>query len=562
MTTVLTTKHLVNRQLPRYVREANPLFQKFLEYYYEFQENSKIPDIIQEIRKYNDIDSVEESFLSEFFEEFRRIPATIVADKRLVAKHIYDIFKTKGSEQSLKLLFRIVYGEEIDIRYPSENILRASDGRWIQDVIVTLNAVQGNITEFSNRIKFSNNRGNFEFEIKKIESIDQLNVRVYFEPLKNYFIEEGQIFNIYCNQSLNFVGRLTPMPATVEVLHGGKDWRIGQVFRLQGSYRDTICRVKNIGDGGKLLSADIIDHGLGYQSDEEFLITPYGFKPTKNTSDITTKINTTNPSSLSYNLNIQDSISGTIDSITGTDLKQTYVNPNYSDPLYISRLVIQNIMNAPSDIEYAVQTEVAFNDWVDSITRVRIKNRHYAKGYGYYDGVKGQLSNPEIKIQDGFYYQIFSYVIETYRMLCECDRMISLVHPAGMKYFSRLTKEANFSVNSTVTRTQSIENILLLTNVSTNETISKQVIDNISDEFEVSIVDDTKSYDVNNKYELYNPSSDEWDAIELKGVGDDSYEFQQYDLQEYDITSLDEPVIEQYTDEQAEIVIQLNGQIV
>ena len=40
------------------------------------------------------------------------------------------LYLSKGSESSFKFLFRLLFGQELDIKYPKNEILRASDGKW------------------------------------------------------------------------------------------------------------------------------------------------------------------------------------------------------------------------------------------------------------------------------------------------------------------------------------------------------------------------------------------------------------------------------------------------
>ena len=74
---MLTTKHLIETQIPYHIRESNPLFTKFLEYYYEFLEQSKINSIIQDVLSYGNNDLAEEYFLKNLFEELKILPDEI-----------------------------------------------------------------------------------------------------------------------------------------------------------------------------------------------------------------------------------------------------------------------------------------------------------------------------------------------------------------------------------------------------------------------------------------------------------------------------------------------------
>jgi hypothetical protein len=100
----------------------------------------QVTDASKSLLKNQDIDT---TTLSGFYEYFRRevlsdFPSEILADKRLVVKRIKDLYQSKGSKLSFKLLFRILYDEEIDFVNPADFILKTSDGRWVRDQLVNI----------------------------------------------------------------------------------------------------------------------------------------------------------------------------------------------------------------------------------------------------------------------------------------------------------------------------------------------------------------------------------------------------------------------------------------
>ena len=136
---------LVNRQVPEYVREDYPLFVSFMEAYYEFLENKQgnnKNDLLAEAQKLKNVSDVDlsiDEFEEQFFNTFASlVPVTANVDKAFLLKNILPLYKAKGSEKSFKLLFRFLYGEEINISYPRKNVLRASDGKWNVPVSVKI----------------------------------------------------------------------------------------------------------------------------------------------------------------------------------------------------------------------------------------------------------------------------------------------------------------------------------------------------------------------------------------------------------------------------------------
>ena len=69
-------------------------------------------------------------------ELYPSLPASFYGDKRLIAKHFKDFFQSKGTEQSYRFLFRLLYDEEIEFYYPGQDILRVSDGNFEKTQII------------------------------------------------------------------------------------------------------------------------------------------------------------------------------------------------------------------------------------------------------------------------------------------------------------------------------------------------------------------------------------------------------------------------------------------
>jgi hypothetical protein len=132
----------VDSQFPGFIREEGPQFVAFLRAYFEYMEQSgNAIDASRSIKDNQDIDRTVDSFVEYFRKEFMiNIPKDALADKRLLTKHIREFYRTRGSQESYRFLFRIIFGKEIDFYYPGDDILRASDGRWVQEIRLRVGA--------------------------------------------------------------------------------------------------------------------------------------------------------------------------------------------------------------------------------------------------------------------------------------------------------------------------------------------------------------------------------------------------------------------------------------
>jgi hypothetical protein len=120
--------------LPEFIREDYPDFVTFLEKYYEFMDQTNKPGQLLLNKRYYDIDDLNDAELNKKALEFAKdFPQVLAIEKKKLYKNIKSLYESKGSERSIKAFFRLVYDEEIELSYPTQFILRASDGIWQQD---------------------------------------------------------------------------------------------------------------------------------------------------------------------------------------------------------------------------------------------------------------------------------------------------------------------------------------------------------------------------------------------------------------------------------------------
>lgn len=127
--------HQIKNQLPSFYREEAPTLIAFMEAYYEYMEQQgKMTDAIRNLESYQDISTTTDEFIGYFIRSFLpSVPQNVLADKKLMVKYITQFNQSRGTLASYKLLFRSIYNEDVDVSYPSEQILKVSDGDWRKD---------------------------------------------------------------------------------------------------------------------------------------------------------------------------------------------------------------------------------------------------------------------------------------------------------------------------------------------------------------------------------------------------------------------------------------------
>lgn len=132
---------IIGRKLPEFIQDQHETFVAFIKAYTEWLEISGNPgDAINSLYANRAIDTTAANFIEYFRREYlETIPAETLSDKRLLVKHIKEYYRAKGTEQSIKFLFRILFNETPELYYPTYDLLRASDGKWVQNIAIKTN---------------------------------------------------------------------------------------------------------------------------------------------------------------------------------------------------------------------------------------------------------------------------------------------------------------------------------------------------------------------------------------------------------------------------------------
>jgi hypothetical protein len=140
-----TISGLIASQLPDFINakyEDNaPSFRRFIELYYEWLEVNSTTGVsntagntiyhIMNSDKYRDIDTTEDGFLTYFKSELLPFfPERTELELTKILKGAKEFYLKKGTEDSIKWLFRVLFNKEANIFYPKDDILKASDGKW------------------------------------------------------------------------------------------------------------------------------------------------------------------------------------------------------------------------------------------------------------------------------------------------------------------------------------------------------------------------------------------------------------------------------------------------
>jgi hypothetical protein len=125
----------VSTVLPQHIKSNAPDLEVFLKKYLEFLElENKSTYYINNIVNNRDLDYTDDHFLSNIQNEIgQSIPKEFATDSRLLYKHLTELYKSRGTIDSINAFFNVLYNDSAEIYFPKDDMLKPSDGRFIEN---------------------------------------------------------------------------------------------------------------------------------------------------------------------------------------------------------------------------------------------------------------------------------------------------------------------------------------------------------------------------------------------------------------------------------------------
>lgn len=265
------TSRFVESQLPSIIVDMESMIVPFLKAYYEWmdKENEGVAFDIRRLLDLQDIDKTTDAFTQFFMEEFLPgIPQNVIADKKLLLKHAKEIYSSKGTEASYKFLFRILYNEDVEISYPSDDIFRSSDAIWVKETVVKVTANDPSISTISGRM-IHGSESNASAIVDKItisiEGGDQYASLFVTNVYGNFLVDEAIETR---DEHDFFVGRCLGHVGSVSISNKGTGYVLGETIPLvdMGDGNNFNAVVSEVGISGELKKIAIVDSGVFYFS--------------------------------------------------------------------------------------------------------------------------------------------------------------------------------------------------------------------------------------------------------------------------------------------------------
>lgn len=228
------------------------------------------------LSKLRDIDKTLDLFIVNFKEKYlKNIEFDTLSNKQLLVKNSLDLYRSKGTERSIDLFFRLVYGIKAEVDYPGERLFTLSAGEWYKPVYleITSESVSRNIELVGKQITgvISGATAFVEKYIKRKVSSGFVHL-LYISNIKGEFVTKELLkSDVAHNDSPKVLGSLT----SAFVTFGGTGYKIGDIVTLGSATGDkALATVTSVKDMNGTVDFELIDSGWGYTVSANN-ITPY-----------------------------------------------------------------------------------------------------------------------------------------------------------------------------------------------------------------------------------------------------------------------------------------------
>ena len=122
----------IDELVPDHVESSFPELVNFLKTYALYLEReNKSGFYLNSLDIQRDIDYVEENLLTELQNEIGiAVPRDFATDPRMFYKRLVEFYRSRGTPESIKSFFRMIYDDDVETYFPFEDLLNPSDGDW------------------------------------------------------------------------------------------------------------------------------------------------------------------------------------------------------------------------------------------------------------------------------------------------------------------------------------------------------------------------------------------------------------------------------------------------
>ena len=265
---------LIQSQFPSFYNEEGELFIAFVKAYYEWlEENGNTLYHSRRLSEYSDIDRTLDTFIKQFKEQYlKNIVFTTDSNKQLFIKHALEFYKSKGSQRSIDLFFRLVYGIPAQVYVPADDIFRLSASEYTTPYYLEITRHADNINFVGSQITGALSGATAFVEKLIRKKINSQNIDVFFisNINKDFQVHEPISYSNNFTDSPRIIGSLSRF----EVIAGGSGFAVGDIVDIDSTTTGAQAkgRVTEVTNVTGVVEFALVDGGWGFSTNAQVIV--------------------------------------------------------------------------------------------------------------------------------------------------------------------------------------------------------------------------------------------------------------------------------------------------
>jgi hypothetical protein len=271
----------IEEQFPSFMRSDYRKLVLFIKAYYEWAETQGNAGFVNNnidsaIDVDNNLEQFYSHFKSTFLDSFPEIFATntdgLKPNKKTLLKKIKQFYGSKGTESAYRFLFRLLFDSNVQFYYPKNDILRASDGKWVEQVSIKVTRNNETLHKYAEGGK-----------VQQYKDLYTLQAYATIDRVFQYYQDGVPITELYLTDLVgNFLPNvevlLTPPDSALDpftettfsvlgdfyIQTAGSNYNVGDVVYLQGDGVGFSAKVQQTGLDGAVKRIQIENSGINY----------------------------------------------------------------------------------------------------------------------------------------------------------------------------------------------------------------------------------------------------------------------------------------------------------
>jgi hypothetical protein len=262
----------IESRIPDFIKSEYPAAHKLIVDFYKWlEEDENFIRVLTEFRSGQEVNNQIEPYIDYIISELGWIinrPITI--SKSALVASLRDFYLSRGSENSFKYLFRVLFGEEASISYPRDRLFTLSNANYNIDHWILTSATNLGSGIFdkiaggdSLSVLITGQKSGTSLPIERVVPIiydgkQYLKLMVNktdldFKPNETVIISNGE-YSVF--ETIFACTKLI-------IKNPGNSYKPGDIISVKGSSIKGFAKVKNT-HGGNISSVSIVNPGTGY----------------------------------------------------------------------------------------------------------------------------------------------------------------------------------------------------------------------------------------------------------------------------------------------------------